>query len=90
MAETGFASHIRPLLEIGCPGGCFMIELEHRLGLKGLPTAKCTEHVLVLRPEPVSAHATLTVAWSCPICTAEESMPLKDSSKRSQASDPVG
>lgn len=62
-----------------------MIELEHSLGLKGLPTAKCTAHGLVLRPEPFSAHATLTVTWSCPICTAEESMPVKDSSKRSQA-----
>jgi len=85
MAETAFASHIWPLLETGCPGKCFMIELEHRLGLKGLPTAKCTEHGLVLRPEPVSACATLTVIWSCPICTAEHSTPLKKPSKRSRA-----
>lgn len=85
MAESAFASHVCPRLEIGCPGGCFMIELEHSLGLKGLPTAKCTEHGLVLRPEPVSAHATLTVTWSCPICTAEHSTPLKKPSKRSRA-----
>lgn len=67
-----------------------MIELEHSLGLKGLPTAKCTEHGLVLRPEPVSAPATLTVTWSCPICTAKESTPFKKPSKRSRAQDPVG
>jgi hypothetical protein len=85
MAETAFASHIGPLREIGSPGGCFMIELEHRLGLKGLPTAKCTDHGLVLRPEPVSANATLTVTWSCPICTAEHSTPLKKTSKRARA-----
>jgi len=66
MAETAFASHIGPLREIGSPGGCFMIELEHRLGLKGLPTAKCTDHGLVLRPEPVSANATLTGACQQP------------------------
>jgi hypothetical protein len=54
-----------------------MIELDDSSGLKGLPTAKCTEHGLVLRPEPVSAHPTLTVTWSCPICTAEESISLK-------------
>ena len=88
MAETGCASHIRLLLQVDLGDG-FMVELEHSLGLKGLPTAKCTEHGLVLRPEPVSAHATLTVTWSCPICTAEESMSLKDSSKRPPASDPV-
>lgn len=62
-----------------------MIELEHRLGLKGLPTAKCSEHDLVLRPEPVSGNATLTVTWSCPICTAEDLTPLKKTSKRSRA-----
>ena len=88
MADTGFASHIRLLLEVALGDG-FTIELEHSLDWKGLPTAKCTEHGLVLRPEPVSTHATLTVTWSCPICTAEESMSLKDLWKRSQASDPV-
>jgi hypothetical protein len=56
-----------------------MIELEHDLGLKGLPTAKCTEHGLVLRAEPASAHGILTVTWSCPICKAQESAPLKTS-----------
>ncbi|PYT73131.1 MAG: hypothetical protein DMG39_07430 [Acidobacteria bacterium] len=63
-----------------------MIELEHSLGLNGLPTAKCTEHGLVLRPEPVRAHTTLTVIWCCPICKAEESPPFK-ASNRSLASD---
>ena len=67
-----------------------MIELEHSLGLKGLPTAKCTEHGLVLRPEPVGARATLTVTWCCPICTAENATPLKKPSKRSRAPDPGG
>jgi hypothetical protein len=62
-----------------------MIELEHSLGLKGLPTAKCTKHGLVLRPEPVSEHATLTVTWSCPICRAENSTAFRKLSKRSRA-----
>ena len=67
-----------------------MIELEHSLGLNGLPTAKCAEHGLVLRPEASAARATLVVTWSCPICKAEEWMRREGSSSRSANSNQDG
>ena len=51
-----------------------MIELDHGTGLRGLPTARCTTHNLVLQAEPFSEHGTLKLIWSCPICEAEEQM----------------
>ena len=49
-----------------------MIELDHGTGLRGLPTARCTSHNLVLQPETFNEHGTLKLIWSCPICEAEE------------------
>jgi hypothetical protein len=49
-----------------------MIELDHGTGLRGLPTARCTAHNLVLQPESFNDHGTLKLIWSCPICEAEE------------------
>ena len=49
-----------------------MIELDHGTGLRGMPTARCTTHNLVLQAESFSDHGTLKLIWSCPICEAEE------------------
>ena len=51
-----------------------MIELDHGIGLKGLPTARCVTHNLVLQAESFSEHGTLKLIWSCPICEAEDQM----------------
>ena len=51
-----------------------MIELDHGIGLRGLPTARCTTHNLVLQAEFSSENGTLKLIWSCPICEAEEQM----------------
>ena len=51
-----------------------MIELDQGLGLRGLPTARCTTHNLVLQAECSGENGTLTLVWSCPICEAEEQM----------------
>ena len=51
-----------------------MIELDHGTGLRGLPTARCASHNLVLQPECFSEPGTLKLIWSCPICEAEEQM----------------
>lgn len=51
-----------------------MIELDHGIGLRGLPTAKCSTHNLVLQAESSSEHGSLKLVWSCPICDAEQQM----------------
>ena len=51
-----------------------MIELGNGMGLRGLPTARCTSHNLVLQAESFNEHGILKLIWSCPICDAEEQM----------------
>ena len=60
-----------------------MIELDQGVGLRGLPTARCTTHNLVLPAECSDENGTLKFVWSCPICEAEEQM----QSERSKVSD---
>lgn len=51
-----------------------MIELDDGMGLRGLPTARCSSHNLVLQAESFNEHGILKLIWSCPICKAEEQM----------------
>ena len=61
-----------------------MIELDHGIGLRGLPTARCATHNLVLQAESFNEHGTLKLIWSCPICEAEEQMkaPIENATLR--------
>ena len=54
-----------------------MIELDHDLDLRGLPTAKCTTHYLVLQAQSFSEHGTLTLIWSCPCASPKLKTHLK-------------
>jgi len=47
------------------------IELEHAYGLQALPTAKCTKHGIVLRPDVDRPPGVLTLKYTCPACVHE-------------------